>query len=83
MKDWDHAIGAYQQLVQKYPDSSLSDDGLYFAALAAQQLKNCTEARTYLGLIKTKYKKSNVKKQADALDRQIRRVLRNKAKCKA
>ena len=44
MLDWEHAIGAYQTLVEKYPDSDLADDGLYFAALAAQQMKNCTEA---------------------------------------
>ena len=81
LKDWDNAIGAYQQLVEKYPDSALADDGLYFAALAAQQLKNCTEARTYLGLIKTKYPKSNVTKQVDELDARIKKDLKNKAKC--
>lgn len=81
LKDWDKAIGAYQQLVEKYPDSSLADDGLYFAALAAQELKNCTEARTYLGLIKQKYPKSNVLKQADELDKQIKKELKTKAKC--
>ena len=81
MKDYDHAIGAYQQLVEKYPDSALADDGLYFAALAAQQLKNCTEARTYLDVIKTKYPKSNVLKQAAELDRTIKKELKNKANC--
>jgi TolA-binding protein len=81
LKDWDHAIGAYQALVEKYPDSSLADDGLYFAAQAAQQLKNCTEARTYLGLVKSKYPKSNVTKQAGDLDVQLKKDLKNKAKC--
>jgi tol-pal system protein YbgF len=81
LKDWDHAIGAYQQLVEKYPQSDLADDGLYLASQAAQQLKNCTEARTYLGLIKQKYPKSNVLKQANELDAQLRRDMRNKAKC--
>lgn len=81
LKDWDHAIGVYQQLYDKHPDSSLADDGLYFAAVAAQQLKNCTEARTYLGLLKQKYPKSNVTKQADGLDKTIKKDLKNKAKC--
>jgi tol-pal system protein YbgF len=81
LKDWDHAIAAYQQLVEKYPDSPLSDDGLYFAAVAAQELKNCTEARTYLGLIKSKYPKSNVTKQADDLEKTLKKDLKNKAKC--
>jgi len=81
MKDYDHAIGAYQQVVEKFPDSALADDALYFAAVAANELKNCTEARTYLGLIKTKYPKSNVLKQSDDLDKQIKKDLKNKAKC--
>jgi len=81
LKDWDHAIGVYQQLYDKYPDSALADDGLYFAALAAAQLKNCTEARTYLGLIKQKYPKSNVTKQADELDKTLKKDLKSKAKC--
>ena len=81
LKDWDKAIAAYQTLVEKYPDSDLADDGLYFAALAAQQLKNCTEARTYLGLIAQKYSKSNVAKQAKDLEAQIKKDLKNKAKC--
>lgn len=83
LKDWDHAIGVYQQLYEKYPDSDLADDGLYFAALAAQQLKNCTEARTYLSLLKQKYAKSNVTKQADELDKALKKDLKNKAKCSA
>ncbi len=81
LKDWDHAIGAYQKLVEKWPQSDLADDGLYFAALAAQNLKTCTEARTYLGLIKSKYPKSNVLKQANELDVELKKDLRNKAKC--
>jgi tol-pal system protein YbgF len=82
MSDWDHAIGAFTQLVEKYPDSQLADDALLQAAKAAVQMKTCTEARTYLDLIKTKYKKSsNVLKQADDLDKQIKKDLKNKAKC--
>jgi tol-pal system protein YbgF len=81
LKDWDHAIATYQQLVEKYADSPLADDGLYFAATAAQELKNCTEARTYLGIIKQKYPKSNVAKQADDLEKAIKKDLKNKSKC--
>ena len=81
LKDWEKAIGAYQSLADKYPDSSLADDGLYFAALAAQSLKNCTEARAYLGLIKQKYPKSNVLKQSSDLDATIKKDAKNKAKC--
>ncbi|MEO6777737.1 MAG: tetratricopeptide repeat protein [Kofleriaceae bacterium] len=79
--DWEHAIGAYQTLVEKYPASDLADDGLYFAALAAQQMKSCTEARTYLGLVKAKYPRSNVLQSSNTLDAQIKRELRTKSKC--
>ena len=51
------------------------------AALAAQQLKNCTEARTYLDLVKKKYPKSNVTKQVNELDAALKRDLKNKATC--
>jgi TolA-binding protein len=79
---WDYAIGEFQELVQRFPDNQLADDALLQAAKAASQLKNCTEARTYLNLIKTKYKRSsNVLKQADDLDKQIKAALKDKTKC--
>ncbi len=81
LKDWEKAIGAYQQLVDKFPDGALTDDGLYFAALAAQSLKLCSEARTYVGIIKTKHTKSNVLKQATELDAQLKKDAKTKSKC--
>ena len=83
LKDWEKAIGAYQQLNEKCPDGALTDDGLYFAALAAQQLKQCGEARAYLSIIKTKHPKSNVLKQANDLDTKLKNDAKNKAKCAA
>ncbi|MGE3763744.1 MAG: tol-pal system YbgF family protein, partial [Kofleriaceae bacterium] len=74
-------IAAYQVVADKYKDSQLADDALYFAAVAAQQLKNCTEARAYLGLIKQKYGRSNVAKASSTLDAQLKKDARNKAKC--
>jgi TolA-binding protein len=81
LKNWGDAITTYKSLYETYPTSQLADDGLYFAALAAQQLRNCDEARTYIALIKQKYPKSNVSKQAEDLDRAIKRDLKNPAKC--
>ncbi|HEU0030972.1 MAG TPA: tetratricopeptide repeat protein [Kofleriaceae bacterium] len=83
LKDWEKAIGSYQQLVDKFPDGALTDDGLYFAALAAQQLKQCGEARAYLQIIKTKHPKSNVIKQANELETQLKKDAKNKSKCSA
>ena len=81
LKEWDHAITAYKALYESYPKSELADDGLYFAALAAQALKNCDEARTYIALLKQKYTKSNVSRQADELDKQVKKDQKNSAKC--
>jgi len=83
LKDWEKAIGAYQQLVDKFPDGQLTDDGLYFASLAAQNLKQCGEARAYISILKTKHPKSNVLKQANALEAQLKKDAKNKAKCAA
>lgn len=83
LSQWDDAIGAYQRLYEKYPDSTLADDGLYFAALAAQQLKNCGEARAYLGVLKQKFPGSNVARQADELDKQLKKDAKNKAACQS
>ena len=64
-----------------YPESALADDGLYFAALAAKELKNCTEARTYLAILKSKYSKTNVSQAAQKLDAQIRKDARKRSVC--
>jgi TolA-binding protein len=83
LKDWEKAIGSYQQLGDKFPDGALTDDGYYFAAVAAQQLKQCGEARTYLEIVKKKFPKSNVTSQANTLDAQLKKDLKNKNKCAA
>ena len=75
------AIAAYQRLRTMYPDSALADDGLYFAALAAKELKNCTEARTYLAILKSKHSKTNVSQAAQRLDAEIRKDAKKKAVC--
>ena len=79
--DVDSAIGEYQKLVDKYPDSQLADDALFRAGEAAYSIKNCTEARAYFGLLRQKFSKSTLTRQAEAKDKEIRGVLKNKAKC--
>lgn len=81
LKDWEHAIGAYQELGNKFPDGPLTDDGYYHAAIAAQSLKQCREGRAYLNIIKTKFPRSNVIKEAKALDARLVKDARNKSKC--
>ena len=79
--EWEKAIGVYQTLNQKFPDGEYTDDGLYFAAVAAQQLKLCSEGRAYLEVVKKKFPKSNVAKEAAALETTLKKDAKNKAKC--
>lgn len=81
LAEWNRAIAAYQRLRTMYPDSALADDALYFAALAAKELKNCTEARTYLAILKSKYSKTNVTSTAQQLDAQLRRDAKKRSVC--
>jgi len=80
-KDWDSAIREYQKVFDKYADSDLADDALFRAGEAAEKLKNCTEARAYFGLIKTKYPKSSLAKKAGDKDRSLKSAAKDKKKC--
>ena len=68
-------------MFEKFADSSLADDALFRAAEAAEHLKNCTEARAYIGVLKQKYPKSNLIKKADEKDKALKTAAKNKAKC--
>ena len=81
LAEWNRAIAAYQRLRTMHPDSTLADDGLYFAALAAKELRNCAEARTYLAILRSKYSKTNVSKEAQKLDAQIKKDAKKKSLC--
>jgi TolA-binding protein len=81
LEAWSRAIAAYQKLLEKHPDSDLADDGLYFSAIAAKALKNCTEARTYLAILRSRYRKTNVAAAAAKLDAQLKRDARKKLAC--
>jgi len=79
--DWDSAIREFQKVYDKFAASTLADDALFRAAEAAGKLKNCTEARAYLGLLKQKYASSNLIKKADTMDKDLKAAAKNKAKC--
>jgi tol-pal system protein YbgF len=80
-KDWDGAIREYQRVFDKYDKDALAPDALFRAGEAAEQLKNCTEARTYFGLLGQKYPKSNLAKRAAAKDKALRAAANDKKKC--
>jgi tol-pal system protein YbgF len=79
--DADTAIGEYQKMYEQFPSHQLADDALFRAGEVAYSLKNCTEARAYFGTLKQKYPKSNLIKQAEAKDKEIKGVLKTKSKC--
>jgi tol-pal system protein YbgF len=80
-KQWDSAIGEYQKVFDKHADSDLADDALFRAGEAAEKLKNCTEARAYFGLIKSKYPKSSLAKKAGDKDKSLKAAAKDKKKC--
>lgn len=81
VKEYDAAIREYQKVFDKYADSELADDALFRAGEAAETLKNCTEARTYFGLLRQKYPKSNLAKRAGDKDAALKKAARDKKKC--
>lgn len=78
---WLPAIAEYRRVFDRHATSSLADDALFRAAEAAMQLKSCTEARTYLGLLRERYGGSNLRKKADAMDKDIRANRSRKERC--
>ena len=81
--DNEAAIREYQRVFDRYADSTLADDAMFRAAEAAFAIKQCGEARAYLAQLKTKYPKSNLIKKADEKDKEIKGVLKTKAKCES
>jgi TolA-binding protein len=80
-RSWMSAIREYRRVVDKHPDSPLADDALFRAAEAATQLKSCAEARTYLGLLKERYRGSNLLKKAESMDKDLRARAKTKGRC--
>ncbi len=80
-QDWDSAIREFQKVYDKFASSSLADDALYRAAEAAAKLKNCSEGRAYLALLRQKYPSSNVFKRAETMDKDLKAAAKNKSKC--
>ena len=80
-QDWDSAIREFQKVYDKFATSDLADDALFRAAEAAAKLKNCSEGRAYLSLLKQKYGSSSLVKKAEAMDKDLKASAKNKAKC--
>lgn len=80
-QDWDSSIREFQKVYDKFAQSDLADDALFRAAEAASKLKNCSEARAYLSLLKQKYASSSLVKKADTMDKDLKASAKTKTKC--
>lgn len=77
------AIAAYQTVFDKFPKSKYADDALYEAGQNAEDLKWCTDARAYYGVLRKKYPKSALSKKAANRDKVLRKARKNKRICKS
>ncbi len=75
------AMAVYQKVFQDYADSSWADDALYWAGQSAEELKWCTDARAYYGVLQKKYPKSSLRKKAAARDKYLKKNRSKKAVC--
>jgi TolA-binding protein len=80
---WEAAIREYRKVIDRHQDSPLADDALFRAAHAAEQLKQCSEARAYLGLLTQRYERSELAKQAVLKEKALRASSRSKVKCRS
>lgn len=81
--DFDSAIREYRRVFDMFPTSQLADDALFRAGESAEKLKNCTEARTYFGLLLQKYASSSLAKKAGELEKSLKAAAKDKTRCKS
>ena len=69
--------------LREVPDSPLADDSAFRAGEAAEELKWCTDARAYFGLLIQRWPKSNLVKKAKDKDAALKKAAKDKKKCQA
>lgn len=63
------AIAEFQKVIDNYPNGDMVDDAFFAAGNAAAELKWCTDARAYFGVLLQKYPQSpHAKKAKERLD---------------
>jgi tol-pal system protein YbgF len=82
-KDFKSAVQEYQAVFDKFQNSPLADDALFRAGEAAEQLKWCTDARAYFGLLRQRYPKSSMVKKAKARDAKLKKNSKNRKYCQS
>lgn len=82
-KDFKSAIGEFQKVFDKYPKSRRADEALYRAGESATELQWCTDARAYFGVLVKRYPKSSLVPRAKKKDSDLRKIAKNRKKCKS
>lgn len=82
-KDYKSAVSEYQTVFDKFASSSLADDALFRAGESAENLKWCTDARAYFGLLRQKYPKSDMVSRAKKKDAELKKNAKNKKLCQS
>jgi TolA-binding protein len=80
---WEAAIREYRRLFDKRSDSPLADDALFRAGESAGRLLQCTEARTYFHLVRSRYPRSELAAAAVRQEQTFKAQRSNRAKCRS
>jgi TolA-binding protein len=80
---WEAAIREYRRLFDERGDSSLADDALFRAGESAGRLLQCTEARTYFHLVRSRYPRSELAAAAARQEQAFKAQRSNRAKCRS
>jgi tol-pal system protein YbgF len=81
-KDYKGAIGEFQKVFEKYPKSRRADEALFRAGESAKALKWCTDARAYFGVLVQRYPKSSLVKRARKELATLKKLSKNRKRCK-
>jgi TolA-binding protein len=80
---WEAAIREYRRLFDERSSSSLADDALFRAGESALRLRQCTEARTYFHLVRSRYPRSELAAAASRQEQAVRAQRSNRTKCRS
>jgi TolA-binding protein len=80
---WEAAIREYRRLFDQRKESPFADDALFRAGESAIQLRQCTEARTYFHLVRSRYPRSELAASAARQEKALTSQRSNRAKCRS
>lgn len=82
-KQYEKAIGELQRVIDSYPNGDMADDAFFQAGTAAAEMKWCTDARAYFGVLLQRYPRSPFAKQAKEKLDELKKQAKNKKVCQS